>query len=257
MPDQPWAPDRSLGIFETVLVLDGEPVELDAHCERVALSARELFGRELPPRARELVLERAATLSVGRLRLTVSPREDGSLEVAAATAAIDPDDLFPRWERATALHPVVLAGGLGAHKWADREGLASAEDRAPRGCLPLVLDEGQQVLEASRANLFAVEDGALLTPPADGRILPGIARAKAIETAGRLGVEVREEAFALARLLACREVFLTGSVRGIEPVRAIADVRLAAPSPLAGELAAELERSWRNASRPGPVGAAA
>lgn len=243
VPDPP-RPDRAIGLFETLLVLDGSPIELERHLERLGWSARELFGQALPADARELALERAAPLQLGRLRLTVAPRDDGSLGAAVVAAAVDPDDLFPSWERAMALRPFVLPGGLGEHKWADRERLAWAEAGESEGWLPLVLDVGEEVLEVSRANIFAVEDGALVTPAADGRILPGVARARTIETARRLGLEVREERLDVQRMIAAGEVFLTGSVRGIEPVRAVGDAELGRPGQGVVALGAEIERAW-------------
>lgn len=250
VPD-PSRPDRTIGLFETLLVLDGSPIELDAHLDRLGSSVRELFGAELPPGTRELLRERASVLTVGRLRLTVVPREDGSLGTAVVAAAVDPNDLFPPWGRAVALRALVLPGGLGAHKWADRERLAATEASEAAGTVPVVLDVGGEVLEASRANVFAIEDGVLVTPAADGRILPGIARARAIETAGALGFEVREERLDVQRLLAAGEAFLTGSVRGIEPVRSLDEAELAPPGEVLGELAAEIRRVWSGAGDAG------
>lgn len=234
-----------------MLVLDGSPVELDPHLKRLSSSLRELFGDGLPPRTRELVRERASSLPVGRLRLTIAPRDDGSLGAAAVTAKVDPDELFPSWERAISLRPFVIPGGLGEHKWADRDRLAWTEAGEAKGGLPLVLDSDGEVLEASRANVFAIEDGVLVTPAADGRILPGVTRARAIETAGSLGIEVREERLDVQRLLAAGEAFLTGSVRGIEPVRSLGDTELAPPGDPLDELAAEIRRGWSGVSEAG------
>ncbi len=231
-----------------MLVLDGSPIELSPHLRRLSASVRELFGAELPSGTRELVLQRASPLPVGRLRLTVAPRDDGSLGTAAVTAKVDPEDLFPSWERAMALRPFVIPGGLGEHKWADRDGLAWTEASEAKGALPLVLDNGEEVLEASRANVFAVEDGVLVTPAADGRILPGVARARAIETAASLGIEVREERLDVERMFAAGEAFLTGSVRGIEPVSAVGDTVLGPPGELLAELTSEMRRSWMGTS---------
>jgi para-aminobenzoate synthetase/4-amino-4-deoxychorismate lyase len=234
-----------------MLVLAGAPVELDAHLDRLGSSVRKLFDAELPDGTRELLRERASALAIGRLRLTVVPREDGSLGTAAVAAAVDPNDLFPPWGRAVALRALVVPGGLGAHKWADRDRLAATEASEAKGTVPVVLDIDDEVLEASRANVFAIEDGVLVTPAADGRILPGVTRARAIETAGALGIEVREERLDVQRLLAAGEAFLTGSVRGIEPVRSMGEAELAPPGELLDELVAEIRRGWSGVSKAG------
>jgi para-aminobenzoate synthetase / 4-amino-4-deoxychorismate lyase len=244
VPDSLW-PDRAIGVFETLLVLDGSPIELDAHLQRLSASVRELFAADLPAHARALTIERAAALPVGRLRLTAAPgAPESALAVEVVTAPVDPENVFPSWERAIALRPFVVEGGLGAHKWADRDGLAWTEATEPDGALPLLLDVGEEVLEASRANLFAVEGEQLVTPPLDGRILPGVARARAIESAQSLGVEVLEQPLTAQRLLGAREAFLTGSVRGIEPVSAVSDVGFEPPGETLAAITAEMRRRW-------------
>jgi para-aminobenzoate synthetase / 4-amino-4-deoxychorismate lyase len=235
-------------VFETILILDASPVALEAHLARLRRSVRELFDAEPPAGVRALIGERAAALPVGRVRVTVAPGADGSLGASALAAPVDRDELFPSWERAVALRPLVFPHGLGAHKWADRDGRPWSEAVQPEGSLALLLDRGGEVLEASRANVFTVEGGVLLTPPADGRILPGVARARAIETAGALGIDVREEPIELERMIAAGEAFLTGSVRGVEPVRAVGEAALGPPGQLISELAAEIKRGWIGAA---------
>ncbi len=243
MPDF-LSPDPAIGVFETLLVLDGEPVELDAHLQRLRASVRELYAAALPPNADALVLEHAAPLSVGRLRLTAAPGSGGVPALDVVTAAVDSENVFPAWERAIALRSFLVEGGLGAHKWADRECLASMEATAPDGALPLLLDIGAEVLEASRANIFAVEGESLLTPATDGRILPGVARARAIGAARALAIEVREEPLSADRLRECGEAFLTGSVRGIEPISAVDDAPFNPTGETVAALTAELRRQW-------------
>jgi para-aminobenzoate synthetase / 4-amino-4-deoxychorismate lyase len=54
---------------------------------------------------------------------------------------------------------------------------------------------------------------ALITPPADGRLLPGVTRAQLIELAPTLGFTVAEESVSLSRAVEAAEVFLTSSLR--------------------------------------------
>jgi para-aminobenzoate synthetase/4-amino-4-deoxychorismate lyase len=248
-------PDPERGIFETLLVVDGRPVELDAHLDRLAASARELFGppamaRVLGP-ARALAVARASESAardpgLARLRLTLSPDGRGALDLTAATADVDPATVFPQAERGVALAPVAVDGGLGRHKWADRR-LIEGAARALEGQLPLVVDGDGYVLEADRANVFALRGDTLVTPPDDGRILPGIARDRAIGVARELGIEVQELPIGLDDLYRSHEVFLTGSVRGIEPVVSVAGQptpSVRADGPLAARLADALRERW-------------
>src|SRR3954462_13247265 len=207
-------PEPRAGVFETLLVLAGRPCELDAHLARLDASTRALFGVAAPANARRLVLERARGAGPARLRATVAPDDGGAPATAVALAPVDPGSVLPGWDRGVELAPLVVPGGIGAHKWADRRLLAGAEaDAAPR--LPLLLDDDGAVLEASRGNVFAVYEGVLCTPPADGRILPGVTRARVLLIATALGIPVREEPVALDRLAGATEVFLTGAIRGV------------------------------------------
>ncbi len=243
---EPLHPRPENGVFETLLVADGRPIELEAHLARLALSLDGLFAARQPTGVRELVLDRARAIRLGRLRLTVAPDDAGSLAVAIVTAEVDPGLVFPATDRAVALHSLVVEGGLGAHKWADRASLERAGAAAHAGAVPLLLDRDDAVLEASRANVFAVRDGALATPAADGRILPGIGRARVMEIARRAGIALREEDLMPADLIRADEVFLTGSVRGVEPVGSIDEVDCPPPGQVTERVAAELRRLWLN-----------
>jgi para-aminobenzoate synthetase/4-amino-4-deoxychorismate lyase len=160
-----------------------------------------------------------------------------------ATQAVDPLDFFPTPERGAELRSVRCPGGLGRHKWADRRPLGET----PAGPVSLLLDHGDEVLEAGRANVFAAHEWALHTPPDDGRILPGVARARTIEAARATGVEVAERALSRADLLAADGVFLTGSVRGVEPIRCLDGQPLPGIGEVGNRVAARLQRSWRTA----------
>jgi para-aminobenzoate synthetase/4-amino-4-deoxychorismate lyase len=177
-------PHPEAGLFETVLVRAGRAQHLPAHLDRLAASALELFGLA-PPAGLADELRGAARRAPdpGRLRVDLWP-EAGALRSAVAVSAIPPAPP-PR------LRAICVPGGPGAHKLADRrlwDGLAAAHP----GELVLAVDLDGHVLETARAAVLAELGGVLVAPPLDGRILPGITRARMLAAARAAGRPVAE-----------------------------------------------------------------
>lgn len=235
-------PDPAQGIFETMLVVRGEPVALEAHLSRLETSLEAVYGAELPSRTRQLVAEQAEGLELGRLRLTFTP--SGGIEVESGE--IDRSLHLP--EHPISLRSHAVSSGLGCHKWADRAAIPPS-DRSEAA----LLVDGDEVLEADRANVFAVHKGALFTPPLDGRILPGVTRATTIELARAEGTEVIESNLTLDELRRSEEVFLTNSIRGIEMIGSIDGTPLPAAKPLSRSLVSALRSRWGLAKPPVPA----
>lgn len=242
-PTQP-RPDRDEGILETLLVVAGAPVELDAHLARLEASLAVLFPDRSAPELEGAIRARAQGIERGSLRVRAAPAGRAGIEATIRVAGIAPELVFPPAPSSVAVHSLVLSGGLGGHKWADRALVDRAQAGLPADALPLIVEWDGSVLEASRGNAFAVTGGALITPPADGRILPGIARARTIEIAAEAGLEVREATLTRDDLLGADEVFLTSSVRGLERVRALDGTELQSSGEIGLRIAAELRRSW-------------
>jgi para-aminobenzoate synthetase/4-amino-4-deoxychorismate lyase len=249
-PDRPAdpssGPDLARGLFETMLVLDGRPARLAAHLERLAGSTRELFDRDLPAELEEGIAAAARPLDLGRIRVDLQPEGDdpgaGELRFEIAAEAIDPAIFFPSKENGADLRTISQPDWAGAHKWADRDWLESVEAELGE-TVPLILT-GDEVLEAGRANIFLVKDGALATPPVDGRILPGTARAATLALAADLGIPAEERPLHLTDLQAADDLFLTSSLRGIRPVRSLDGELLGPADPVVTRLATELRRRW-------------
>jgi 4-amino-4-deoxychorismate lyase len=81
----------------------------------------------------------------------------------------------------------------------------------------LMADLQGRIVCATAANLFAVRDGHLVTPPVDRCGVAGVARAEILATS-----DVGIAPLSMQMLLEADEVFLTSAVRGILPVRAFA-----------------------------------
>jgi para-aminobenzoate synthetase/4-amino-4-deoxychorismate lyase len=183
-------PDPALGIFETMLVTDGELPMRDEHYTRISASALELYGVELALPA----VTNSQRDWTGRSRLTFIPGEG----LSAESGTIGPDPVY------TSIAAFVLPGGLGPHKWADRRMLDAITSEAGDGVLPLLVDSDGSVLETTRTNVLIEEHGRLISPPADRRARPGV---------GRRRLQYDEEPVDLDRLLAADAVVLTSALR--------------------------------------------
>lgn len=234
-------PGPAAGVFETLLVVDGSPLDLDRHLERLRSSVRVLYDTPLPERLGRELAGAARGHEHARMRVNVRPVSGGVRADVELTA--------PRGRGPMRLRPVTVPGGLGCHKWIDRGLLAALA--AGTAAEPLLCDLDGLVLEAARANVFVVEDGArIVTPPLDGRILPGVTRARVLELAGELGLEVASEPLDLGRLSRADEIFVTGSLGGVEPAQLDGHAGGRVQDDGGGDhedaVTAELARAWRS-----------
>jgi para-aminobenzoate synthetase/4-amino-4-deoxychorismate lyase len=227
--------DRSLGVFETLLVRAGAVQALGSHLARLQGSVASLYGLGPPGDLEARIRERAAVLGAGehRLRVDIRPAEK-TLDVTFQTGPLPPrPELFR-------LRPLTFAGGYGEHKLADR-GPLTGTSSASGGPVALLVDSdpGATVLEAAWANLWLVDSDRLVTPPLDGRILPGVTRARVVALAGSLGLSIAERSITLPQAragqpmltsslqLAAAAAFEDGPAPGWDAVATIGRIRRA------------------------------
>jgi para-aminobenzoate synthetase / 4-amino-4-deoxychorismate lyase len=244
-------PRRAAGVFSSLLVTGGVTRGLADHLARLESSVRDLYGKELPASLPGDLARCLAAEPSGRLRITVRP-VGGPLQ---ATVEVVPQ---PPGPMAVTLRPVTVPGGIGGYKYRDRrllDALAAQARTGPDQHL-LITDETGELLETNRSNVFAVMDGVLLTPPADGRLLPGTTRAAVLRAAHRHGIRIGQKPLTLDELTQASEVFVTNAVAGVVAVTAVETVHAAwPPGPVTAALAAAL--AARAADAPAAPAAAA
>ena len=223
--------DRSFmlgdGLFETLLVRGGVPVWLSEHYGRMKESAA-FFGIAFPF-AIDDVAEWAARLieaegvQYGFLRIALSrgtsqtgrfgDLPDDALMAIIAGAA-PPRVEMPRLAAAIAPWPVNERDPTARHKTASRIGAVLAKARAREmGVDELVFCNTQgAVAEGILSNIFWTKNQELHTPSAECGLLPGIARAKVLAAARKLGVKTNIGAYGIDAPRDAEEIFFTNAL---------------------------------------------
>ena len=255
--------DRGLllgdGLFETMRAYKGDIFRVGAHLKRLMAGA-EILGIGVPVDEEDLLRALSRTLeanglaqSDASLRLTLtrgtgprglipSPDAQSTLLITAIDLSTDtPSQVIAiianlRRNEHSPLANLKTLNYLD-NVLARKEAIEIGADEA------LLLNTAGNLAEASAANLFAVFDGVLHTPPLGDGALPGITRAVVLELAWGLGIPVMEVSLAPGQLFTAQEAFLTNSLIEIQPLAMVNGRRIGGGE--AGEMTRCLQSAYR------------
>jgi para-aminobenzoate synthetase component 1 len=236
---------HGVGLFETIRVVDRRAPLADRHRARLLGSSATLglafkgLERELTL-ATEALLEQAPAQGEAVLKWVLTRGGPGNQPRPRVLACLEQERRLPKGARTCGVRLFVCmsqthgAGPTTRHKTLPRSNWSRAlrEARAEDAYDALLLDPQGHVVEGAITNVFRVRGGCLSTPPLDLGALPGVMRGLVLEVAASLRLEVREERFPLAALLAADEVFVTNALVGALAVRAVGHGTFAAPGPV-------------------------
>jgi len=101
----------------------------------------------------------------------------------------------------------------------------------------MLLNERGEVAECTAANIFAVKNGKIHTPPLNSGCLEGVTRGVLFEIAPEAGIAIVEQALRPEDLYSADEVFITSTNRNLIGVGEIAGNKIAtAPGPVTHQL---------------------
>lgn len=229
--------------FETMGAKDAAIALWDRHLARLQGAARRLGlpfapGPELRAASAPLLLDNGHADGMLKLQLVPTGKGLSIVMTTRARAPLSRVRLLPTVvERPASAPPADLKAAPRAFYDAV---LQQAQDGgADDG---IVVDRDGTVLETATANLWVRLDGVWTTPPLDGRVLPGIARALLLEGARAAGVAVAERHLTLGDLPRAAALAVSNAVYG---PRAAALVGEAAPA--AAVVEGTLGALWRDA----------
>ncbi|MFC2098742.1 aminotransferase class IV [Bacteroidota bacterium] len=109
----------------------------------------------------------------------------------------------------------------------------------------LLLDSHGMVPEASKANVFGIKNGAIITPP-DEVILPGITRKYVLNACHDLGIPVEMRTFDVNEIETMDALFLTGTSIQVLPVSQVNQIMLTAKNATISNIMKQLEMTIEN-----------
>ncbi len=229
------------GVWEGLRIVDGHPVFLDAHLDRLFEGAKAI--------ALDIGMDRAAltaaiyaTLAANTMfdgvhvRLMVSrglkrtPYQDPRMCIGTATVVMIPEYKNPV--------PDVQERGLSLFTVHVRRGYADVQDpklnsHSKLNCITaciqaatagadeaLMLDPHGFVATCNSTHFFIVRRGEVWTSSGD-YCLGGITRANVLEVCRRNGITAKERNFSLTEVYSAEEAFVTGTFAGLTPVRSV------------------------------------
>ncbi len=248
---------HGLGLFETILAVDGRPIFVDLHLARLHAACQRLGWQiewpELEGIMAELIVLNGLATGRARIRLSItggsgllqdlSPGADRLVWITAIPAAEAPltttANLAP-WQR-NERSPLA---GLKCASYA--ENLLALENAARLGFEETVfLNTAGHLCEAATSNLFLVTHGCIATPALDSGCLPGITRFVVMDLASRHGIPCEERSLTRADLDAADGIFLTSTIRGIMGVSKFC-AKTYPPDPLTETLRAAWDKAVHN-----------
>jgi branched-chain amino acid aminotransferase len=251
---QDWGFRYGWGVFETIRLTRGRPLFLALHLRRMQSSAAALLIEDDDQSAwwRRAIVKTIAKAGYqeGAINLYWTRGESPRFTGRRIVVVRPQGGPRPRRARMWIAPWRIEAGtpGVGAktlcylpYTFATLAAQASGFDEA------LLLNSKGHVADGSAASLFIIARGKLLTPlPSDGA-LPGITREIVLECARMMNVPVAGSPVRLIHIKRADGAFLTSSLRGITPLQAIGDQRIAATAE-ARRLIGRLRSAYRRAA---------
>ncbi|AGC43047.1 class IV aminotransferase [Myxococcus stipitatus DSM 14675] len=207
------------GFFTTFRIDEGTPLFLARHLARLSASISAFPSAVRAPPA-ELLREEAVRDTLRRCLdadAALGPRFTGVGKLAASDGklllTLRPPS--PDAERLQREGRAVDSTELGAYRHGEptpnHKGLSYFRQYTLMASMPLLANERGHACELPTANLFALIDDQLVTPPLEAPCLPGIIRQVLLDAGNLNGMPVVEQDLPLARLAEARACVFTNS----------------------------------------------
>lgn len=228
-------------VFDGARLFDGLSPDLEAHCARINRSAKALMITPTVETDDMIEMVREGLKSYGRdsavyIRpmywalagddLGIVPREGATgFAISLEEIPMAPPEAATTLTRTRFRRPVLEDNVVNAKAGClyPNNARMMVEARSKGFGNALVADAAGNVAESASANAFMVKDGEVFTPIPNGTFLAGITRARHIKNMKADGIKVHETVLSFDDFHDADEVFLSGNMMKVTPVKAFDD----------------------------------
>jgi branched-chain amino acid aminotransferase len=228
-------------VFDGARLFDGLAPDLEAHCARINRSARALMitptvnTDDMIAIVREGLAHypREAAVYIRPMYWALAGDELGIVPLEGATGfavsleqiPMAPPEAASTLTRTRFRRPVLEDNVVNAKAGClyPNNARMMAEARSKGFGNALVADAIGNVAETASANVFMVKDGEVFTPVPNGTFLAGITRARHMQNMRADGMKVHESVLSFEDFHAADEVFLSGNMMKVTPIKAFDD----------------------------------
>ena len=213
------------GIFETIRCEEGIPLFFEAHYKRLTKSTKEI-GMPFPVESEEVkswikdVLS-ANKLKKARIKILISKRIEkegekfnvlilpGELGVLPESYSLLGKSIYRDPRANSFIHKTTSrADSYIVYKDANEKGFNDA----------LFINEKNELIECTRANIFLVLEDKIITPELGAGILSGVTRTNVLDICKKENIMIEEKKVNSLYLNKAKEVFITNAIIGVMPV---------------------------------------
>lgn len=220
------------GLFESIRVINGNPILIDEHIQRIKRGAIILdipfywTADELKDKATELIAKNNVSKGILNFYLTPGNRShdpaitditDPFLLMVNREWPNYPEEFYATLELRQESFQKTQLDRLKTLSWMKNV----LENRLNKETDDVILfNDKHEILETTRANVYFVKDNTIYTPKSP-MILPGIIRQFLLTNQEKIGYDIVERPITFDELADFDEIFLSNALRGIFFVKEI------------------------------------
>ncbi|CAI3632054.1 aminotransferase class IV [Clostridium neonatale] len=214
-------------VYEVLRVIDGKPLFLEDHLERMKNSF-DLINEEFLLKNDEIKEKIKNPINkenklCGNIKITYSITEK-KLNIFFKQYSYPTDEMYDNGVK------VILYFGERENPNAkivndNFRSRVNKEIENNNAYEAILIDRNGFITEGSRSNIFMIKNNVILTSPTKS-VLPGVTRKKVIELANQLNLKVEEQEYNYKKINELDGMFISGTSPKILPISSVSDIKL-------------------------------